>query len=390
MKKLVHTAEWKKNVMKLSNFILAPDSFKGTMSSDEVCTAMERAIIKNIPEAHITRVPLADGGEGLVRAFIRICGAKLVTAAVCGPLFERVNANYAILPDGTAVIEMAECAGLTLVENCRDPLHTTTFGVGELILHAYAGGCKKIILGLGGSATNDCGIGMAAALGYKFFDDSGSEIEPSAENMVRISAIKVPKSLPECSFVAACDVNNPLYGPTGATYTFGMQKGAQGGMLELLDAGLENMAAVMKRDLNVDVASEQGSGAAGGLGAGVLAFLHGALKPGIELVLEAAKFDELIEDADIVFTGEGRIDWQSAHGKAPVGVAMHAKAKGIPCIALCGSIGEGAEKVYEKGISAFFSSIRGTCDFEQLKKTCREDMFVLTDAVVRTLMISNS
>ena len=375
--------------MKLGNFILAPDSFKGTMSSDEVCTAMERAILKNIPEAHITRVPLADGGEGLVAAFIRICGAKKVTAEVCGPLREKLNASYAIMPDGTAIIEMAECAGLQLVENRRDPLHTTTYGVGELILNAAAKGCKKIILGLGGSATNDCGIGMASALGYSFFDASGSEIEASAENMVRISKIKAPESLPDCSFVAACDVNNPLYGPEGATYTFGMQKGAQGEMLALLDAGLENMAAVIKRDLGVDVSSEQGSGAAGGMGAGVLAFLHGTLKPGIELVLEKANFDELLDGADIVFTGEGRIDWQSAHGKAPVGVAMHAKAKGVPCIALCGSVGEGAEAVYEKGISAFFSAVRGTCDFEQLKKTCREDMYVLTDAVVKTLLIWN-
>lgn len=351
---------------------------------------MERAIIKNIPEAHIIRVPLADGGEGLVSAFIRICGAEKVTSSVCGPLRDKVEASYAILPDGTAIIEMAECAGLTLVGNRRDPLHTTTYGVGELILQAYAKGCKKIILGLGGSATNDCGIGMASALGYSFFDASGAEIEASAENMVRIARIKAPNSLPDCTFVAACDVNNPLYGPEGATYTFGMQKGAEGKVLEVLDKGLKNMATNILRDLGSDVSSEPGAGAAGGLGAGVMAFLHGTLKPGIELVLDVAKFDELLEDADIVFTGEGRIDWQSAHGKAPVGVAMHAKAKNIPCIALCGSIGDGAEAVYEKGVSAFFSAVRGTSDFEQIKKSCQEDMFVLADAVVRTLLISNS
>jgi len=373
--------------MKLINFVLAPDSFKGTMSSDEVCHEMERAIRKHIPDAQVVRVPLADGGEGLVNALLRICGGERVTAKVSGPLGDKVSADYAVLPDGTAVIEMAACAGLPLVEDRKDPLHTTTFGVGEMILHACAGGCKKILLGLGGSATNDCGIGMAAALGYKFFNGNGSEIEPSAVNMARIAQIKAPEALPESVFTAACDVNNPLYGPTGATYTFGMQKGAEGAVLELLDAGLKNMAGVMKRDLGADVAQEPGSGAAGGLGAGVLAFLRGTLKPGIELVLDAANFDVLLENADIVFTGEGRIDWQSAHGKAPVGVAMRAKTKGIPCIALCGSVGDGAEQVYEKGITAFYSAVRGAADFEQIKRTCKEDMFLLADAVVRTLLI---
>ncbi len=376
--------------MKLMNFILAPDSFKGTMSSDEVCDAMERAIKKNIPDAKVSRVPLADGGEGLVNALLRICGGRRVTAEVSGPLRDKMNADYAILPDGTAVIEMAACAGLPLVEDRKDPLHTTTYGVGELILHACAEGCKNILLGLGGSATNDCGIGMAAALGYKFYDSAGSELEPSAENMVKVSLIKTPDTRPDVSFVAACDVDNPLYGPTGATYTFGMQKGAAGETLELLDAGLKNMAAVIKRDLGADVALTPGSGAAGGLGAGVLAFLGGTLKPGIELVLDAARFNDLLADADIVFTGEGRIDWQSAHGKAPVGVAMRAKAKGVPCIALCGSVGDGAEAVYEKGITAFFSAVRGAGDFEQIKKTCKEDMYLLAESVVRTLMLSVS
>ena len=376
--------------MKMKSFILAPDSFKGTMSSDEVCDAMERAIIRNIPDANVRRVPLADGGEGLVNALLRICGGERVTATVSGPLYEKMNADYGILPDGTAVIEMAACAGLPLVENRKDPLHTTTYGVGELIMHACSQGCKKILLGLGGSSTNDCGIGMAAALGYKFFDASGSEIKPSAENMVKVSSIKASASMPDCSFVAACDVDNPLYGPTGATYTFGMQKGAEGTMLELLDSGLRNMANVMKHDLSADVAERPGSGAAGGLGAGVLAFLRGTLKPGIELVLDAAHFDELLQDADIVFTGEGRIDWQSAHGKAPVGVAMRARAKGVPCIALCGSIGDGAEAVFEKGITAYFSAVRGASDFEQIKKTCKGDMFILADSVMKTLMVSGS
>ncbi len=366
-------------------YILAPDSFKGTMTADEVCDIWEDVIRRHEPEARIDRLPMADGGEGMVNAYLRILGGERVTARVSGPLSGRMDADYGILPGGAAVMEMAACAGLPLVGDRKDPERATTFGVGELILHAAQRGVAEILLGLGGSATNDCGIGMAAALGYRFLDEAGRVIEPAAKNMGQVRHIVRPEQPIPVTVTAACDVDNPLYGPNGATYTFGMQKGAEGETLRTLDAGLKNMAEVIARDLGVDIANLPGAGAAGGLGAGIAAFLGGRLQPGIELLLDAAGFDSMLRDADLVFTGEGRIDWQSAHGKVPVGVARRAKAHGVPAIALCGAIGEGVEAVYEHGITAVFSAVRSVSDFASIQKSCREDMRLLADSVMRML-----
>jgi glycerate kinase len=282
-------------------------------------------------------------------------------------------------------MEMAACAGLPLVGDEKDPLYASTYGVGELLKNAASRGVKKVLLGLGGSATNDCGIGMAAALGYRFFDTAGSLLEPLAINMSRVAHITKPSCALELAVTAACDVDNPLYGPNGATYTYGMQKGAAGETLALLDAGLMNMADVISRELEEDTALLPGAGAAGGMGAGVVAFLNGILTPGIELLLDAAGFEYMLEDADCILTGEGRIDWQSARGKVPVGIANRAKKHGIPVIALCGAIGEGMEIVYEHGITAVFSAVRTTADFPSIQKTCRNDMRLLCDAVIRLL-----
>jgi len=373
----------------MSRYILAPDSFKGTMTAAEVCAVWEEGIRAHEPEARVTRLPMADGGEGMAEAYLGILGGERVRATVSGPFFEPVEAAYGILPDGTAVMEMAACAGLPLAGDRRDPMNATTYGVGELLRHAEGRGVKKALLGLGGSATNDCGIGMAAALGWRFLDETGGEVEPLAKNMERIRRAVRPREALSLSVTAACDVDNPLFGPRGAAYTFGPQKGAQGETLVRLDAGLRNMAGVLLRE-GIAVADVPGAGAAGGLGAGVLAFLGGALRPGVGLLLDAAGFDEMLSDADLVFTGEGRIDGQSVYGKVPVGVARRAKQKGVPVVALCGSIGEDAAAVYTEGVTAIFSAVRNTGDFASVQKTCVPDMRFLIDAVMRLLRMRNN
>ncbi|MEA4853675.1 MAG: glycerate kinase [Christensenella sp.] len=373
----------------MKNFILAPDSFKGTMSADTVSSIWSTAIRKHIPDAKLYEIPLSDGGEGMVDAFLRVCGGEKKFLRVTGPMGSPVKAAYGILPDSTAVVEMAACAGLPLVQGEKDPSIATTYGLGEMISQIASDGISKVILGIGGSATNDCGIGMAAALGYLFYDERGNKLEPLAKNMSKVTQISKPSILPNIDLTVACDVDNPLFGKNGATYTFGPQKGVAGELLELLDAGLMNMARVIKKDLHADVADLPGAGAAGGLGAGVVAFLNGDLRPGIDLLLDALQFDSLLKEADIVFVGEGRMDWQSAHGKAPIGIARRAAQKGVPCIALCGSIGKGIDAVYDEGISAVFASAQGSSSLDEIIKTCEEDMRRLADSVVRVLCLDS-
>lgn len=371
----------------MKRFLVAPDSFKGTMTAAEVCDIVGAAIKKYVSDAEVVKIPMADGGEGMVASFLNVCGGKEVSARVSGPYFEGMDVVYGILPDGTAVMEMSSCAGLPLVEHNKNPMKTTTFGVGQLIFDAAKNGAKKIILGIGGSATNDCGMGMAAALGYRFLNEAGEEVSPVGEGMLDVWSIQKPEALPDVYVTAACDVDNPLFGPQGAAYVFGPQKGAGAEMLKKLDAGLKNMAEVIRRDLGVDVADIPGAGAAGGLGAAVVAFLGGELKPGIQLLMDAVNFDGILKNTDAVITGEGRIDFQTMHGKVPLGVGLRAKKHGVPCIALCGAIGDGAEAVYEHGITAVFSAVREACDFETVKRTCREDLRLLSEAVVRVLTI---
>ena len=373
----------------MRNFILAPDSFKGTMSAVEVCAIMEAAILKQIPDAQIKSLPMADGGEGMVDSLLRICGGQRVCATVSGPYGAPIKTYYGLLPDGTAIIEMAVCSGLPLVGENKNPALTSTIGVGELILHAASSGVEHVILGIGGSATNDCGMGMASALGYRFLDKKGNEVEPVGQYMLDVERIVKPATLPGMSVTAACDVDNPLYGPQGAAYTFAPQKGADTDMVVFLDTGLKHMATIIERDLGVDVAHIPGAGAAGGLGAGIIAFLGGKMRSGIDLALDVAAFDNLLSNADLVFTGEGRMDLQSVHGKVPIGVANRAKKKGVPVIALCGSLGEGVEAVYDYGITAAFSAVRTPTDFTGIQATCHEDMRLLVDAVVRMLRMDS-
>ena len=257
--------------------------------------------------------------------------------------------------------------------------------MGELLLDAAERGIRKVLLGLGGSATNDCGVGMAAALGFRFLDAAKEAVEPFAGNLGAIQKILPPEKPLELTVTAACDVDNPLTGPQGATAVFGPQKGVTPECQPELERGMAHMGRMLENFTGKAIATMPGSGAAGGLGAAVLAFLGGALRPGIELLLDTAGFDELLEGADLVITGEGRIDGQSAHGKVPAGVGLRCKAKGVPCAALCGSVGPGAEAVYNCGVTAIFSAVQGVTTFSEIRETCRGDLAFLTESVIRLL-----
>lgn len=369
----------------MKRIILAPDSFKGTMSAAEICALQGEVIARLLPETEVRAIPMADGGEGMAEVYFRLLGGRKVTAVVTGPLGQPVEAEYTILPDGSAVVEMAAAAGLPLAGEVRNPLRATTRGVGELLLDAAERGIRKVLLGLGGSATNDCGVGMAAALGFRFLDAAGEAVEPLAGNLGAIQKILPPEKPLELTVTAACDVDNPLTGPQGATAVFGPQKGVTPECQPELERGMAHMGRMLENFTGKAIAAMPGSGAAGGLGAAVLAFLGGALRPGIELLLDTAGFDELLEGADLVITGEGRIDGQSAHGKVPAGVGLRCKAKGVPCAALCGSVGPGAEAVYNCGVTAIFSAVQGVTTFSEIRETCRGDLAFLTESVIRLL-----
>ncbi|HZJ78045.1 MAG TPA: glycerate kinase [Clostridia bacterium] len=368
----------------MPTFLIAPDSFKGTMSSLEVCEIIEKAVKDVKKDSKVVKLPVADGGEGLVNSFAKIKKGKTIKAKARGPYGELLNAEYFVF-DSTAVIEMASCAGLPLVGDNKNPMKTTTLGVGDLILDAMKRDIRNIVLGLGGSATNDCAIGMANALGYNFLDKEGTLLYPNGEALNKIKTIIRPQELPPVEFVAACDVDNPLYGRNGAAYTFAPQKGADDRMVEVLDKGLMNIAKVIKTDFGIDLVQIKGAGAAGGMGAGVVAFLNGSLRSGIDLILDAAGFDELLNGVDIVITGEGCMDSQSLRGKVPFGVAKRATAKGKKVIAVCGMLGEGAEKMHTCGITAMYASRKDKADIETIRKTCKEDLYTVAKSAIKDL-----
>ncbi|MCY6372237.1 glycerate kinase [Clostridium ganghwense] len=375
--------------MTLKKIIISPDSFKGTMSSIEVCSIIEQGIKNIFPDTEVIKIPIADGGEGTVDAFLTAIGGEKIKVKVKNPLFEEVEAFYGVLPDKeTAVIEMAAASGLTLVEDRKNPLVATTYGTGQLILDALDRGCLKIIVGIGGSATNDGGIGMAAALGVRFLDEENKEVDLNGgglENLERIDISGIDKRIKNCTIVAACDVDNPLFGPSGAAYIFGPQKGADERMVKMLDENLKNFAGIVGRDLGVDVQNIPGSGAAGGLGAGLVAFAGAKLQPGIKIVLDVVKYDEIISNADLVITGEGKIDGQSLRGKVPVGIAEKASKYDIPVIAIVGAVGDEAEKVYERGITSIFSTNLQPIPFEEAKICCRKNLLKTTESVMRLI-----
>jgi glycerate 2-kinase len=352
--------------------VIAPDSFKESMTAAEVCAAVEAGFQKVFGDAEFVHVPVGDGGEGTVQSVVDATDGRIVEVTATGPLGEKVNAFYGLTGDGkTAVIEMAAASGLHLVpREQRNPLVTTTRGTGELILDALDKKVERIVLGLGGSATNDGGAGMASALGVKFLDVNGKELRPGGEALSELLTIDTSDMDPRLKSVkvdVACDVTNPLTGPLGASAVFGPQKGATPEMVGVLDVSLKRYAEAVERNLGLQVNELPGAGAAGGLGAGVVAFLDGKLQSGIDLVLDVIRFEDAVRDADLVITGEGRIDSQTVHGKAPVGVAKRAKAMAadVPVVAITGSIGPDYEAVFEHGIDAVFSIVNGVISLEE-------------------------
>ena len=342
--------------------VIAPDSFKGSLTALQVAEAMEVGLRRVFPDATIEKVPMADGGEGTVQSLVDATSGEILTAQVMDPLGNTIDAQYGVLGDGvTAVIEMAEASGLTLVPlNKRDPRVTTTYGTGELIRSALAHGCRKLIIGIGGSATNDGGAGMAQALGAKLLTASGEQIKPGGDHLATLNSIDLSELDPritETETVVACDVNNPLTGEQGASYVYGPQKGATREMIEMLDANLAHFDKILQRDLSKSVGNVPGAGAAGGLGAGLMAFVDASLKSGIEIVTEAAQLSKRLADADLVITGEGQINFQTVFGKTPVGVARVAKTHNIPVIAIAGSIADDSDGVYDAGIDAMIDIV---------------------------------
>ena len=376
----------------MKKVVIAVDSFKGTMSSIEVCSRIETGFKAILPEIETVKVPIADGGEGTVDTFLTALGGEKIKVTVKDPLFREVESFYGILPDQkTAVIEMAAASGLPLVEEEKNPRLTSTYGTGELMLDALQRGCNKLIIGIGGSATNDGGIGMAAALGVKFLDQEGNPIALNGEGLGQLRRIDVSEKDPRidrCQVLVACDVDNPLYGEHGAAYVFAPQKGADQAMVEDLDQNLQNYAAVLQKDLGLSVQEIAGAGAAGGLGAGLVAFTPAQLKPGIEIILDAVSFSAIIADADLIITGEGKIDGQSLRGKVPIGIADRAKNSGVPVIAIVGDVGDGLEAIYQRGISAIFSTNRVAVPFSEARLRANRDLLETSESIARLFKIA--
>lgn len=372
----------------MKKFVLIPDSFKGTMSSLEVCRIMGESIRRHFPQAEVLSLPVADGGEGSVDAFLTAAGGKRVSLRVKGPYGEEIDSFYGITPDHTAVIEMAACAGLPLSEGVMRPDLASTYGVGQLMVHAAEQGCRKLIICLGGSCTNDMGAGAAAAAGVVFHNRDGEEFVPTGATLGQISSISregLHPLLRECEIISMCDIDNPLYGESGAASVFAPQKGADAEMVRMLDQNLRSAAQTVKEQLSVSLDEVPGAGAAGGMGGGMLAFFGARLQMGITTVLDALAFEQKARDADVIFTGEGKLDTQSLRGKVVVGVARRAKEIGVPVIAVVGDIGDGIDAVYEEGVCAVFSINRVAVDFSQAKLRSRQDMALTMDNLMRFL-----
>ena len=373
----------------MEKILLVPDSFKGTLSSRQVCQVMAGQLRRFFPQAQVKSIPVADGGEGSVEAFLAAAGGERRMLTVTGPFGEPVEAFYGILGDGrTAVIEMAACAGLPLAEGRLNPERATTYGVGELLLAAKEAGCTKAILGLGGSCTNDGGVGAAAALGAKFTRADGAAFVPSGGTLGEIAALDVSpvaQALQGMELTAMCDIDNPLYGDAGAAAVFAPQKGADAAMVARLDAGLRHLGQVSARCLGRDFSHLPGAGAAGGLGFGMAAFCGAQLRMGIDAVLDAVGFDSLLPGTDVVFTGEGKIDSQSARGKVVSGVAARCRKAGVPVVAVVGQIGQGFEEMYQQGLTAVFSINRAAQPFAESRFHAGENLALTMENIARLL-----
>ena len=417
----------RRQIMKI---LIAIDSFKGSLSSKEAGEAIKTGILRVVPDADVVISPLADGGEGTVETLVEALGGSLETVRVKGPLFQEVEAHYGILSESEkfqaeiksdthretlpenpskahseapsetdsqyspedgklAVMEMSQASGITLLSSEeRNPLKTSSYGVGQMVLDAYYKGCRRFLIGIGGSATNDGGIGMLTALGFRFTKENGEEILPIGEglkDLVKIENSSVPEGLLQCSFQIACDVENPLYGENGASLIYGFQKGGNQEMLSQMDLWMKHYSELVKEYNPAANSEAPGSGAAGGLGFAFRSFLQGELKSGVSLILEETKLSEKMQGADLVITGEGRLDEQSAMGKAPIGVAKLAKEQGIPVIAFAGAVTEGAKACNQAGIDAYFPILREIITLEDAmkKETAKKNLADTVEQVMR-------
>ena len=371
----------------MKKVIVIPDSFKGTLTSVRICEIVSERITAHFPQCTVVSMPVADGGEGTMDCFLYAVGGERIERTVQGPFGEEIRACFAVLPDGTAVVETAVCAGLPLVGESRDPMRTTTYGVGQLILEAIRIGCKRIIVGLGGSATNDCGCGAGAALGTVFRKADGSAFVPTGGTLSQIASIEKAQLPQDVQIIAMCDIDNPLYGENGAAYVFAPQKGANAQTVPLLDNGLRHTADVIRRDLSCDVSSLPGGGAAGGLGAGLYSFCGAKLQSGIETVLETVQFDKQLADCDLVISGEGKLDSQSLGGKVVVGIAAHCKKAGVPLLAVVGGAERDLPQVYDTGITAVFPIGRLPEDFSVSRNYSEINLYETVDNIMRLLSI---
>lgn len=375
----------------MKKFVLIPDSFKGTLSSLEICEIMSNGIRERFPNAKTISIPVADGGEGSVDCFLSALGGQKKFIKCKNPYFEDMNGFYGILEGGkTAVIEMASTSGLPLVENRKNPLLTTTYGVGELILDACKSGVEKLIIGLGGSCTNDFGCGAASACGVRFLDKDNKPFVPTGGTLKDVYKIDLSQKSPlldKVEIVTMCDIDNPPFGINGASYVFAPQKGADENTVKLLDDGVKHMCSVVKSSMGVDLDNLSGGGAAGAMGAGMVAFFNSKLLMGIDTVLDTVGFSELIKDADVIFTGEGKIDSQSLRGKVVIGVARRAKKQDVPVIAVVGGSEGDMQKAYQEGVTAIFSINRLPQDFSISKNHSRENLAFAFDNILRTLKI---
>ncbi|MBK69602.1 MAG: glycerate kinase [Legionellales bacterium] len=373
--------------------ILAPDSFKGNLTSLEVAIAFEKGIKRVLPRANCIKIPMADGGEGTVQSLIDGIGGEIIRKRVIGPIGQKVFARYGLLSNGTAVIEMAEASGLPLVTTRqKNPTKTTTFGTGELIIDAINKGAKKIIIGIGGSATNDGGVGMAQALGVRFLDSKDKEIKQHGsggmlKKIVKIDTREANKVLKNINIIVACDVDSPLCGRLGASYIFGPQKGATPAMVRVLDDNLKHLAKIIKQSLKKDISKLKGAGAAGGLGAGLVAFAKAKMKSGVDIVIDATNLERHMKNTNLVITGEGRVDSQTAYGKTPSGVAKSARKHGIPTLVIGGGITDDAKDIFSHGIDALESACARDMSLEDAIKHSREHLANAAERAIRLVLV---
>ncbi|MFP7607903.1 glycerate kinase [Serratia quinivorans] len=379
----------------LKKVVIAPDSFKESLSAMAVAEAIERGFRQIYPQVQYVKLPMADGGEGTVDSMVAATGGEIVRVEVTGPLGQPVSAFYGLLGEGeTAVIEMAAASGLHLApKGQRDPRITTSYGTGELILAALERGVKTIILGIGGSATNDGGAGMMQALGARLLDDQQQPLPPGGAALARLAQIDlsaVDPRLQQVSVTAACDVDNPLCGPHGASAVFGPQKGATPEMVTQLDAALSHFGCLLQQATGREVLNAPGAGAAGGMGAALLGMLNARLRPGIEIVIETLRLEEALRDADLVITGEGRLDSQSIHGKTPIGVARVAKRHGLPVIGIAGSLSKDYQVVHQHGIDAAFSVLDRVVTLEEALTDAADNLEVTARNVAAVWKLAQS